>query len=476
MLKNDRPRILLVLLGCIVLSLSQILYLTYFVVFRADTVKHHAANRRSWIEESEILRGSIYDRNGELLAYSDGEVGKFQRFYNYPRIYCHIVGYAHPAMGKAGLESSFNDYLLNRNGNRTWKSFLEWATNRNRIGNNLILTVDTNLQQHVHDIMAETGVKGAAVVLNPKTGEVYAMVSMPDYDAQKIQEDWDNISKSTDGILVNRAVSGRYPPGSTFKIITSTALLEHPEIDQSYTDEGTQKIGARVFKNFNAEEQNGKVNLREAFAQSLNTYFVSKGVEIGKENLGAVADKYMFNQEVPFDLPLKKSVFNYKKRLDDIQVAASSIGQGDVLATPLEMAMVAGAIANDGKMMKPYLVRDIQTRNGAEVQETTPEELSTVSSPEVVAELQTLMKRVVSHGSGSRAQIRGMRVAGKTGTAENASGKSHAWFVGYAPADEPRFAVAVILEEADQSGGVGAAPIARDILIYANRLINVVGS
>ncbi|MDO5713181.1 MAG: penicillin-binding protein 2 [Tissierellia bacterium] len=472
-MKNDRRRILLVLIGLITLSLSLIVYLTLFVVFKADDIKYHSANRRSGIKESQILRGTIYDRNGEILAYSDGEPGNFRRHYNYPRIYSHIIGYSNPSLGKAGLESSYNSYLLSQDGNKTWKSLKELMNEDNKVGNNIVLTLDTTLQNRTRELLEETELKGAAVVLNPKTGEIYSMVSLPDYDSSTITEDWSDISASKDGILVNRAISGLYPPGSTFKTVTSVAILEDKNLDLSYVDEGTQKIGARVFKNANPDEINGKIGIREAFAESLNTYFVSKGVEVGQEKLGNVADRFMFNKKVSFDLPLKTSKFDHSKKLDNIQIAASSIGQGQVLATPLEMAMVAGAIANEGQMMAPYIVREVETNNGVTVKEHKPEVLSEVTNQEVAAEVKELMKRVITHGIGSNAYISGMKVAGKTGSAENASGKNHAWFIGFAPADDPKFAVAVVLEEADQPGGKIAAPIARDLIISANKHINI---
>lgn len=472
-MQNEKRRILLLLIFLILLSMSLIIYLTWFVVFEADTVKNHSANRRSRIEESQILRGSIYDRNGEILAYSDGEPGHYRRYYNYPRIYSHIVGYSHPSLGKAGLEASYNDYLLNKTGNKTWKTVKEMLGNDNKVGNNLVLTLDTNLQERTRELLAETGVKAAAVVLNPKTGEIYSMASLPDYDSSTIKEDWNDISNSTEGILVNRATSGLYPPGSTFKTVTSVAILEDENLDLSYVDEGTQKIGARVFKNANPDEMNGKVGIKEAFAQSLNTYFVTKGVEVGQERLGDVADRFMFNKKVDFDLPLKTSRFDHSKKLDEIQIASSSIGQGQVLATPLEMAMVAGAIANDGKMMQPYLVREVETKSGITVMEHTPEVLSEVTDPETAGKVNEMMQRVITHGNGSNAYITGITMAGKTGTAENASGKNHAWFIGFAPAEDPKFAVAVILEEADKPGGKVAAPIARDLIISANKHINI---
>lgn len=467
---KERQRILILLSGLICLSLSLILFLTYFLIFKADTVKKHSANRRGWIQEAKIQRGTIFDRNLDVIAYSKGEEGNYRRFYNYPRIYSHIVGYANPSLGKGGLELSYNDELLNKNGFSNFSDFKNFLQSQ-KLGNNLNLTIDTKLQNYTHEVLKETESKCAAVVMNPKTGEIYSMVSLPDFDASTIVEDWSDISASSDGPLVNRVTQGLYPPGSTFKIITSVGILENPSIDQSYEDEGTQTINGRVFKNANSERKYGEINLKTAFSQSLNTYFVSKGVELGARPLGNVADRFMFNKEVDFDLSLKKSVFNYSKSLDNTQVAASSIGQGKVLATPLEMAMVASTIANDGKMMQPYLVSEVESPSGSIIEKHEPTVLSEATSQEVASQVKDLMIDVVRNGNGSRAYSRGLKIAGKTGTAENSSGRSHAWFVGFAPATDPKFAVAIIVEESEGYGGTVAAPIARQLLRYANENI-----
>lgn len=463
---KERSRVLILLSGLIILSLALIVYLSYFIIFEADVVKKHPANRRASILESEIQRGSIYDRNGEVLAYSQGEPGNYTRINNFPNLYSHIVGYSHPSLGKSGLESSYNDYLLNRNGNQTLKQMSNFLRDDKKMGNNLVLTIDTRVQSKARDLLSEAADKGSVVLMNPKTGEIYAMVSLPDYNVMTVAEDWDTISQSKDGILLNRSISGTYPPGSTFKIITASALLENTDIKQSYLDEGVQVINGREFSNAGKREY-GEVNLKTAFANSLNTYFVSKGVELGQQKMGSQADKFMFNQKIPFDLRVRNSVFDYSKKMDDTKLAASSIGQGDVLATPLNMAMVASAVANDGNMQKPILVSRVEDPKGATILENKPEVLKESLSKDIAEELKDLMVAVVREGNGSNASLRNYQVAGKTGTAENSSGKDHAWFVGFAPADDPELAVAVIVEQSGSTGGKAAAPVARDLILYA---------
>ncbi|MDO5036803.1 MAG: penicillin-binding transpeptidase domain-containing protein [Tissierellia bacterium] len=465
-LKTKR-RIVVLLTALILLFLALIVYLSYFMFFKAEDIKGHPANRRSAIVENTIKRGSIYDRNGELLTYSEGEPGNYQRHSNYPTLYSHLIGYTHQSLGNSGLEASFNDFLLNRNGNRSLKELSDSLNKKDeKLGNNLILTVDTKVQAKARELLQDRAEKGSVVLLNPKTGEIYAMVSLPDFNVMTISEDWESIQKNKDGALLNRALNGKYPPGSTFKIITSAALLEDGDIPLSYEDTGSQVINGREFNNA-GNAAYGSIGIKEAFAQSSNAYYVSKGVDLGKNKLGAMADKFMFNQEIPFDHKVSRSIFDYKSSIDDTKLAASAIGQGDVLATPLNMAMVAGAIGNHGAMQKPILVRRVENPNKTTIWYNDPEVLSQAVPEEIAEEIKNLMIRVVNSGTGTNAQSNDFQLAGKTGTAENATGQSHAWFVGFAPAEDPYLAVAVILEQANESGNKAAAPIAKELMEYA---------
>ncbi|MDY3119176.1 MAG: penicillin-binding transpeptidase domain-containing protein [Peptoniphilus sp.] len=464
--RSENKRIIVLLAGLILLFLGSILYLTYFYVFQAETVKRNPSNRRGYIEEAQIKRGDIYDRNGEVLATSKGEPGNYRREYAYPILYSHIIGYSHPSLGKSGLESSYNEYLLNRNGNRTLKAISDMIRSKKQDGNSLVLTIDTQVQSKARELLEENAKKGSVVVMNPKTGEVYAMVSLPDFNSSSIAQDWNELQKNESGALLNRSINGRYPPGSTFKVITAASLLGQDRIGLNYNDTGSQVIDGREFKNAEGA-QYGSVDLREALAKSINTYFVDKGSKLGKDTLGAAADKFHFNTKIPFDLPVSVSVFDYKKNLPKTTLAASAIGQGDVLATPLQMALVASAIANEGKMMQPILVKEVEDSKGSAIETKEPKVLMESTTPDIAKKLTKYMISVVEDGTGRRAALGSAQVAGKTGSAENASGENHAWFIGFAPAKDPQVAVAVIVEQAGKSGGSVAAPVARDIISYA---------
>lgn len=463
--KSELKRIVILMAGLIALFLGAIIYLSYFYIFEADTVRNHPSNRRGYIEEAQIKRGDIYDRNGELLATSKGEPGHYHREYSYPILYSHIIGYSHPSLGKSGLEASRNDDLLNRNSNRAIVLISNWLSNKKQDGNSLILTVDTQVQSKARELLEENAERGSIVVMNPKTGEIYALVSLPDFNAMSVAEDWNSLQENKAGALLNRSINGRYPPGSTFKVITAASILES-NMDLSYEDKGIQTIDGRDFKNAEGAVY-GNVDLKDAMTHSVNTYFVSKGASLGKEKLGSTADQFYFNKKIPFDLPVSPSVFDYKKNIPKTTLAASAIGQGDVLVTPLHMAMVASAVANDGKMMEPILVREVEDPKGKSIRKHDAKVLQESIGEETAKTLNEYMISVVENGTGKRAAMRRTKVAGKTGSAENASGENHAWFIGYAPANDPQIAVSVIVEQAGRSGGSIAAPMARDIMAYA---------
>lgn len=461
-MNKENRRITIVLIGFCVMFIGLIVYISYFQVFKAEAIKRNSYNKRLWINEESILRGSILDRNGKTLAYSEKKDNRYQRYYLFGRLYSHIIGYSYREYGKAGLELQYNNTLLDINENATIneiKSIVSPTTE----GNTIKLTIDHGLQAKARDLLK--GKKGSIVAMNPNTGEVYAMVSLPDFDASKLTEDWKEISENPDSPLVNRATQGLYAPGSTFKLITTIAALNKTDLDKNYECTGSTVIDGYKFKDYQ-EKAHGELDLKQALVKSCNTYFAEKAIEIGKDRIGYVAEKFLINKNIPFDLPTKNSQFPYKENLGKTDIAASAIGQGEVVVTPLNMALVASGIANGGEIVKPTLVKEIISKYKKVKKTNTIEILSQAIDPIIANEIKDMMIEVVKSGTGTNARIKNIKVAGKTGTAENPSGKSHAWFVGFAPADEPKVAVAVVLEEEGSTGGKGAAPIARDIILY----------
>lgn len=467
-MEKEVKRIITVLIGICILFVSLVVYLTYFQVFRANVVKSNSYNKRLWINEEKILRGSIIDRNGRILAYSEDNGETYSRVYNYGNLYSHIIGYSYRDYGKSNLELYYNNVLLNISESAALNE-LRNLVEPNSEGNTLKLTIDHHLQEYSRNLMK--GKKGAVVAMNPTTGEIYAMVSLPDFNPSTLREDWGNIVEDENSPLLNRAISGLYQPGSTFKVVTATAALENDISLGEYNCTGTTIIDGYQLKDYDGKGH-GTIGLNEALAYSCNPYFAETGVKLGIDRLSEIAEKFMLNKEIPFDLPVKKSSFPKKGNIGKTDIAATSIGQGKVLVTPLNMALIASGIANKGDIMKPVLVKEVISKDGKVIDSFEAEVISRATDIFTANELKNMMVDVVNVGTGKNAKIKDIRVAGKTGTAENPSGNDHAWFIGFAPAEDPKIAIAVILEEEGSTGGQKAAPIARNIMVEALNTIN----
>lgn len=461
-MNKENRRIILVLAGFCLLFVGLVAYLSFFQVFKAEAVKNNSYNKRLWINEENVLRGSIIDRNDNVLAYSEKNKDSNTRYYKYGNLYSHIIGYSYREYGKAGLELEYNNVLLDINENVAINE-LKNLVLPTSVGNDIRLTIDHSSQEKARSLL--NGRKGSIVLMNPISGEIYAMVSLPDFNTSNLNDTWKDITENPDSPFLNRATQGLYTPGSIFKIISTLAAIETLDVDLDYECVGTTNIDGYILKDYN-ERAHGVLDLHGAFVKSCNTYFGEKSLEIGKERLGSVAERFMINEKIDFDLPVKTSQFPYKGSVGDTELAASAIGQGKVVATPLNMAMMASAIANDGHIVRPILVKEIINKDGRITKSITTDIISTVTGPSIANEIKDMMVEAVASGTGTNAKIKNVTVAGKTGTAENPSGNSHSWFVGFAPAEEPRLAIAVILEEAGTTGGQGAAPIARDLFIH----------
>ena len=466
-MKSEIKRIILVLIAICLFLTGLIGYMSYFQVFKAETVKMNSYNKRLWINEENILRGSIMDRKGTILAYSEKQDDQMRRYYKYGRLYSHIIGYSYREYGKSGLELMYNNQLLNINENSAIDELINIVA-PNTLGNNLILTIDHGTQEKARSLI--NGKKGAIVAMNPSSGEIYAMVSLPDFNVTTLREDWGTISEDNNSPLLNRATQGLYEPGSSFKVITSAAILNYPEILKDYECTGTTTIDGYVFRDYQ-DGGHGPLSLSEALIKSCNTYFTSKSIQVGDDELRKRAESFMFNKSIPFDLPVKISSYPSGNQ-GDTDLAASAIGQGKVLTTPLNMAMVASAIANSGEMVRPILVKEISSTNGKVIKSKSTQTISQAVDSIKANEIKEMMIGVIREGTGRNASIKNVQVAGKTGTAENSSGKSHAWFIGFAPASNPKIAISVILEEEGSTGGTSAAPIARELIIYGLNNIN----
>ncbi|GAA0177613.1 penicillin-binding protein 2 [Clostridium sediminicola] len=463
-ISNNVKRVVVFFLVCFICLIT---YIIYFDIFKATEIKQSVYNRRLWAKRNEVVRGSIFDKNNNVLAETkvDSE-GNFIRNYPYEELFAHVIGYVQPKCGLTGLEKSLDKYLIGEEPSNI-KSLFSGLDDKK--GYNVMTTLDYNVQQKAYDALGNN--KGAIVVLNPQTGEIISIVSKPSYNPMLLSQKWSEISNDKDNPLFNLALSGLYPPGSTFKIITAISALENINDVQSrvFEDKGVLVFNDKEsISNYN-DKAHGNINLSEAFAISSNVIFADLGIELGNSKLKSTAEHLYFNKEIPTDvLSIKKSEFPSLKNNMVGEIAQSAIGQGKVLVTPFQMALVASTVANNGLMKNPYIISEIIDDNGETIKKFSSSTLEQVVSLEDAEIVKEYMRQVVDKGTGKNAQVSNITVCGKTGTSEymNNSDKTHAWFVGFAPMENPQVAIAVIVENGGTGGGT-AAKIAKDIISIA---------
>lgn len=454
-MKNNKRIIhLLVLISTLFLALLS--YLLYFNLFVADKISSNPYNMRQWDDEKSVVRGNIYDSNGLLLAETvRTESGEMKRYYPEKNLYSHVIGYYSKVYGKSLIEREFDNMLLG-------KGDISLNIGDIKRGFDVNLTINNSVQKSAYRAMNSR--RGAAVAMNPKTGEILAMVSLPDFNpnAENLEKNWNTIVENEDFPLVNRVSSGLYPPGSTFKIVTSVAAFENNLTGNTFEDTGGFSLDGLNVKNYN-NESFGNIDFGEAFIHSSNQVFCEIGTTLGGDILFDVAKRFKIGENIDFDVQTESSRLGYKK-MTKKDSALFSIGQGKLLVSPLNMLLVCSAIASDGNMYSPYIVKSVTKENGTVIYRAQRRLLSNVCSKSCAEYIKQLMVSTVKSGTGRAAAIGGITVAGKTGTAENEKEKDHSWFVGFAPAENPQIVVAVILENDGGSGGKTAAPVARAII------------
>jgi len=450
------------LLGLLVILF---VYLSYIQVIESEFLVSHPLNRRTAEATRHIQNGLIVDKNGEKLAYSEKSGDGFKREYPYGAITANVIGYDSFKYGKSGIESTYNNYLTGMNNQLRHLGAISNLL-PNQPGNNVMLTIDAKLQDVAYRELGEN--RGAIVVMNPRTGAILAMVSKPSFNPNTIDQQWESVSTGKNSPLLNRAVQGLYPPGSIIKVMMADAALTEKitDLKQTINCEGALKVPPDYILEESGHRAHGRVNLEEALEVSCNVTFGSLALELGDKRMAKTFERFGFK------LPVGDEFQELKSRLPDFNslgngdLAQIGIGQSSLLVTPLRMAMLASAFANKGKIMKPYMVTKITDSNGSVIKEFVPEEWLVPTSPQLADTIKGMMISVVKDGTGNAAHLSGTQVAGKTGTAENSQGASHAWFIGFAPADNPEIVIAVIVENAG-SGGSIAAPMAGRILAQA---------
>ena len=456
---KEGTRFIVVLCIIGLLFLSVIGYLTYLELWGKQKFMDNAYNQRQWAQEEKVLRGEILDRNGEKLAYSEYvDENTQKRVYPYNNLYSHVIGYNSRVYGKSQLELAYNKNLSGSQG------LAGLNLKGENIGDALHLTLSHSLQSRARDLLGKT--KGAVVAIQPKTGEVLCLYSYPNFnpDDNYLSENWEKLTGDEDAPFLPRATNGLYTPGSVMKVIWASAAVENGMADFSYEDTGEIEVDGKVFKNAKGKAH-GEVSLKQALAVSSNAAFISLAESLDQDVLKEYAKKFGFGEKSDFELSSETPSLGYDKKMSKTEIASVAIGQGKVLATPLLMAQVCAAIANDGVIMKPYIVDKAVASNGIVTANGKSEILSRAVSPSSAALVTEYMKEVVESGTGTGAKLSSTVVAGKTGTAETGEGENdHSWFIGFAPADNPTIAVAVVLEHGGSGGGASAAPIAREII------------
>jgi len=452
-------------LGILMLGLFAILvvYLSYLQVIRGPVIAANTYNRRFQEYEAQVLRGAIYDAKGSVLATTEFADGRGRRVYPRGRETAHLIGYISELYGRAGLESTYDRYLLGREGADRIRNYVNNILDRQQSGGDIVLTLDADLQELAVDLLG--GRRGAVVLLDPRSGAVRVMASSPSFDPNRLGDIWSSLVADEAAPLLNRATQGAYPPGSTFKVVTAAgALAEKPDLAaKTFSCPGFIEVNGYKLMD---TDVHGEVDIKKALAVSCNTTFAQLGVELGPDGFEKTVKAFGLTQDPGLGLPAWPGTIAPTDKLHPTELASSAIGQGEVLVSPLQMALVAAAVANKGVIMRPYLVDTVKDSMGEVILQTSGRKWLTATSPQIAGTIKEGMLDAVRYGTATAAVVSGMQVAGKTGSAQNPHGTSHAWFIGFAPAGQPTLAVAVIVENAG-SGGAVAAPIAGRLIAAA---------
>lgn len=460
MINGVRKIALIMIFSFVFLSLG----LVYWQVVNADELLDNPSNRRTVLLERRITRGAICDRNGVVLAQTEVNDQERTRKYIQGEAFQPLLGYATIKYGSSGLESSQAETLLGLNNNSPIRK-LQNIFELERKGNDVILTLDSRIQQVAYEGLK--GKAGAVVAIDPRNGDVLALASQPSYDANTIEQDWEEIVGRENSPLLNHAFA-QFPPGSIMKVVTSGALFKAGlDTTDLYNCSGSTIINGQSIVEQN-DKAHGWVNYDLALAYSCNTYFAEHGIRAGLDNFLKTVKGFGFGQEIPFELEVPVSSITRKKDLpDNLNInlfAASTFGQGQVMVSPFHVALITAGVANDGKIMTPHLIDRIMDPNQNIVYKNTPQVWLTPLKKDEAARVKSAMILAVNKGTASPGALPSVQIAAKTGSAEpGGNKKTHAWYIAFAPAEEPVIAVVVLVEHGGTGGGA-SAPIAKAVI------------
>lgn len=443
--------------------------LTLIMVVQANDYKNMPSNNHTLAREARTERGTISTYDNVVLAQSVlQDDGTYERVYPSGTLAAHVVGYASEAYGTAGIEASYNDTLKGQRNYASWVDVVNAATDAGTPGNDVKLTINSTIQQAAEQAL--DGFNGACVVIDPETGAVLALASSPSYNASDIESILSSGSDSS--ALYNRATQALYSPGSTFKMVSLTTALENNVATESsvFSSPGEMTIGNGKVNNF-GNYSYGEITLARATELSSNTVYGQLGAQIGSDRLVEGSEKFGFNQDVSFDIPLVKSLMPDPNEMTEWETAWATAGEpvgqhaspAGPQATVLQMALVGCVIANDGVMEQPYLVDSIYNADGECSFTARPSSLMTATSSSIAKRVRTVLEGVVNSGTGTAAAVQGVQIAGKTGTSETGKEYDDSWFVGMGPSEDCKVVVAIALEQGASLDG-GAASRAQNVL------------
>ena len=450
-----------------------------WTVFEQEELEGKPSNRRALLEALRVPRGDILAADGSVIARSTasgkGENRIYTRSYPQGNVFAHAIGYSFEDQ-QVGLERSRNDELTGEK--NEFVSLFEELVGNDREGDDVRTNLDPEAQRVA--LQALGAQSGAVVAIEPSTGRVRVMASAPTFDPNEWEEKSAELNRAAGAPIVNRATQSRYPPGSTFKVVTAAAALDSGEYTPESIVSGTspKEIGGFPLSNCCEEGSGdyGPLTLTQGLTNSVNTVWAEVGENLGRGTMLDYMEKFGFLSDPPLDFPngqmVESGVVMKGGKLanedDEFDVGRVAIGQGgeegQTQATPLQMAMVAAAVGNDGVLMRPRLTARIVDKDGRVRDTIDPSEEGRVIKTESAEQLQAMMESVVQSGTATTAQIPGVRVAGKTGTAERGDGTNNAWFITFAPVDDPEIAIAVVVENTTGQGGQVAAPIAKRVM------------
>jgi peptidoglycan glycosyltransferase len=447
-----------------------------WTIFDASALRSNPLNKRGLLEQERIARGRILAADGTVLARSvRGTEGTYERKYPQGEAFAHAIGYSYTDLGQSGLER-FRNAQLNGQTGTNLQTILDQLQGKRPRGDEVLTTLDPKAQQSAITALGEH--HGAVVALDPRDGAVKVMVSTPSFDPNKLPSRgaYEKLTKDTQGRpLVNRAIQFGYAPGSTFKVVTATAAIDTGQFTpQSMLSGRNDVLVSGVPLGNDDDESYGQINLTEALAKSVNTVWAQVAEKLGKQTMARYMARFGFDRKPELDYPAgemsSSGEYLGEKILPPtsprVDVGRMGIGQDKLAVVPLQMAEVAAAVADHGRLMAPHLTERIVDPEGRTVQRISPRTQSIVMKPTTASAVTSMMEAVVNEGTGTEAQIPGVQVAGKTGTAETQIGTAinNVWFIAFAPAANPRVAIAVTLEHVPGQGASFAAPVAREVM------------